>query len=227
MINKDKEEFLYKCTDPKFVQDIIDNFHKLYYYSSVIGGTWKNTYWFGIKIQKNPMDLIIYQEIIHALRPDIIIENGTKFGGSALFFAHICDMLDYGEVITIDINGKGKIPEHKRISYLWGNSVDRAVIDFIEKKVYNKRVFIILDSDHSKMHVLKELELYSKFVNVGGYLVVEDTNCSGHPVFGIEGEGPMEAVKEFLKENNNFKIDRNCEKFYLTFNPFGFLRRIK
>ncbi len=226
MIDRDKEEFLSKCSDQKFVRDIIDNFHKLYYYSSLIGGTWKNTTWFGVKIQKNPMDLIIYQEIINFTRPDYIIETGTKKGGSALFFADMCDIIKQGQVITIDIN-KDIQPVHRRISYLTGNSIDPNIVDFVKQRIKDKKTMVILDSDHSKQHVLEELKIYSEIVSVGSYLIVEDTNCSGFPIPSLVGEGPMEAVKEFLEMNDNYKVDISCEKFYFTFNPCGYLVRVK
>lgn len=227
VINKEKEIFLNKCKEMGFVQDIIDNFHKLYYYSSAYGLGWKNNFWMGVSIQKNPMDIMVYQELLFREKFDIIIETGTKVGGSALFFANMCDIIDNGEIITIDINGKGKLPEHKRITYLWGSSVDEAVIKFIESRIENKKVFVILDSDHSKEHVLKELEIYSQFISIDNYLIVEDTNCSGYPVIGIEGEGPLEALQEFLKINKDFIPDRSLEKNFFTFNPMGFLKRIK
>lgn len=228
MENTDKQDFLDKCKDLKFIQDIIDNFHKLYYYSSAKGLGWKNNYWLGVPIQKNPMDLMIYQELIFKIKPDIIIETGTKVGGSALFFASILDLLKNGEVITIDIDGKlGGLPEHDRITYLWANSVDETTINFLIPKTKDKKVLVILDSDHHKDHVLKELEIYSKFVSIDSYLIVEDTNCSGYPVIGIEGEGPLEAVQEFLSINNNFIVDRYCEKNFFSFNPCGFLVRVK
>ena len=227
MITKEKEEFLKKCRDPKFVQDIIDNFHKLYYYSSAYGLGWKNNFWLGIPIQKNPMDLMIYQEIIHALRSDYIIETGTKLGGSALFFASVCDNIEHGEVISVDKDEIENLPQHGRIYYLIGDSVDPYIVDSIKEKVKNKKVMVILDSDHSKDHVLKELNIYSKMVTIGGFLIVEDTNCSGYPVIGIEGEGSMEAVIEFLKNKEDFIINRGCEKNFFSFNPKGFLQKIK
>lgn len=231
MINKEKEEFLNKCKNYEFVKEIIDNFHKLYYYSSAIGGTWKNTFWRGVPIQKTPNDCWVYQEIINIIRPDYIIETGTKVGGSALYLADICDIINHGEVITIDIDKADKLPTHNRIAYLTGSSTDESIIDFIKPRIANKKVMVILDSDHSKEHVLKELEIYSKMVSVGSYLIVEDTNINLFPVRGLsEVEaclgGPLEAIKEFLKININFKIDRNCEKFYMTFSPLGFLVRI-
>lgn len=86
---------------------------------------------------------------------------------------------------------------------------------------------VILDSDHKKVHVLNELKIYSKFVSKGSYLIVEDSNINGHPVLPNFGLSPMEAIKDFLKENKNFIIDKTKEKFFLTFNPNGYLKRIK
>ncbi len=80
---------------------------------------------------------------------------------------------------------------------------------------------VILDSGHSKSHVLKELQIYQSFVTKGNYLIVEDTNINGHPVLPQFGEGPMEAIEEFLASNEEFIIDNSKEKFFLTFNPQG------
>ncbi len=226
-----RRETFFELYDNVKTTDIINEFHKFYYYSSCIGGTWKNASWLGIPVQKNPMDCWIYQELIYSIKPDIIIETGTKVGGSALFFASICDMVDNGRIITIDIDNDGtyNLPVHDRISYLHGNSVDEKIIAMLYNIIKNKKVMVILDSDHSKNHVLTELKIYSKMVSVDSYLIVEDSNISGFPVHGIEGEGPLEAIFEFLNSDSNtgFKIDRTMEKFYFSFNPYGFLRRIK
>lgn len=227
MVNIEKEEFLHKCKNPEFVQNIIDNFHKLYYYSSAVGLGWKNNYWLGIPIQKNPLDLMVYQELLFREKVDIIIETGSKVGGSALFFANICDIINHGEVITIDVDHADKLPQHNRITYLTGSSTDEEIINFISPRIKDKKVLIVLDSDHNKAHVLKELQIYSEMVSIGNYLIVEDTNCSGHPVIGIEGSGPMEAIIEFFSINNNFVVDRYWEKNFVTFNPCGFLKRLK
>ena len=84
---------------------------------------------------------------------------------------------------------------------------------------------VILDSDHSCEHVLSELRLYAPLVSPGSSLVVEDTNINGHPVDPRFGAGPHEALELFLPEHPEFSRDAGCEKFYLTFNPGGFLRR--
>jgi cephalosporin hydroxylase len=204
---------------------MIDHFHKLYYASE--NETWKNTFWLGIQTQKCPLDLWIYQEIIFEIKPDAIIECGTYGGGSALFLASICDLLGHGEIITIDIRSMEGRHEHVRITYLIGSSTSQEIVEKVQAFLKNKkRVIIILDSDHNKEHVLKELKIYSPFVSKGSYLIVEDTNINGHPVEPNFGPGPMEAVKEFLEGNKNFVIDKSKEKFYMTFSPNGFLKRV-
>jgi cephalosporin hydroxylase len=88
-------------------------------------------------------------------------------------------------------------------------------------------VLVILDSDHSKQHVLNELRLYHSFVTEGSYLIVEDSNINGHPVLPQFGPGPMEALDEFLQENDDFVIDESKHKFLITFNPRGYLKKVK
>jgi cephalosporin hydroxylase len=204
-------------------KSIVNKFHKLYYDSKV----WENTHWLGIECLKCPLDLWVYQEIINDLKPDIIIECGTHKGGGALFLASICDLVGKGSIITIDIL-KRETPKHERIKYIIGSSTDTQTVNEIKNLINNKRkVMVILDSDHSRGHVLKELKIYSEFVSVGSYLIVEDSNVNGHPVLPNFGPGPMEAVNEFLRENINFVRDKSKENFFLSFNPRGFLRRIK
>lgn len=213
---------------PNAEKDIVDKFHKLYYYSYISGGTWANTFWCGIPTQKCPLDLWAYQEIIFEVRPDAIIECGTASGGSALFLASMCDLVGNGEVITIDIEDNEGRPKHKRIEYLLGSSTSKEIVEKVRNLIKDgDKVMVILDSDHHKEHVLNELRIYSHFVTKGSYLIVEDTNLNGHPVFQDFGPGPMEAVEEFLKENKDFVIDRSKEKFYLTFSPKGYLQKVK
>src|SRR5438045_3390452 len=88
----------------KSEKDLIDGFHKLYYDSAVFGKTWANTNWLGAQVGKCPLDLWMYQEIIYRLKPDLIIETGTYYGGSAYFFASLCDLIGKGRVISIDID---------------------------------------------------------------------------------------------------------------------------
>lgn len=207
------------------VEGITNDFHRLYYNSGLSGGTWHNTFWLGVPTWKCPLDLWIYQEIIFEKRPDLIVETGTAFGGSALFMAGMCDMVGKGRIVTIDIEDRDR-PQHERIEYLLGSSTDE---DIVEQALHDLpddgEVLVILDSDHSRDHVLDELRIYSRFIKKDGYLIVEDTNVNGHPVLPDFGPGPMEAVEDFLKEDNGFAVDDTREKFYMTYNPRGFLKR--
>jgi len=203
--------------------ETINNFHNLYYNKEV----WKNSNWMGINIQKCPLDLFIYQEILYEIRPDLIIETGTAAGGSAYYMAHICDILGGGNIITVDIGSNKFRPFHPRISYILGSSVDPTIIEKIKSNINSEgTVLVILDSDHSKDHVLKELNLYDKFVTKNSYMIVEDSNVNSHPAFPEHGPGPMEAIDEFLLTNKEFVIDSSREKFMMTFNPRGYLKKI-
>lgn len=214
--------------NPKTEKNVVKSFHELYYNSTIWNKGLGNTYWFSVKTLKCPLDCWIYQEIIYKLKPDVIIECGTFNGGSALYLAGLCDLLNKGKVVTIDTNSyKGK-PQHKRIKYLLGESTSDNIVKQVKNLLKPKdKVLVILDSDHHRDNVIKELRIYNKFVHKGGYIIVEDTNINGHPVRPEFGPGPMEAVEIFLKENKNFVIDKSQEKFYLTFNPNGYLQRIK
>ncbi|MEI8175344.1 MAG: CmcI family methyltransferase [Candidatus Omnitrophota bacterium] len=208
--------------------DTVGRFHKLYYDAHAFGKTWDSMYWMGVLTNKCPMDMWVYQEIIHEIKPDLIIECGTNRGGSALFLASMCALIAHGEVVSIDIEEKEGRPRHERLQYLRGSSVSEEVLERVRGFVRGKkRVMVMLDSDHRKSHVLAELKAYNGFVTQGSYLIVEDTNINGHPVAPDFGPGPMEAVEEFLKGSKDFIVDKSKEKFYLTFNPGGYLKKIR
>jgi cephalosporin hydroxylase len=111
-----------------------------------------------VPLQKCPLDLWIYQEILTGLRPAVIVESGTAFGGSAHFLASLCELLGQGEVVSIDVEAYPDRPSHERLTYLEGSSTDPHIVAAV-KEVVDARspVLVILDSDHSKEHVLSEL----------------------------------------------------------------------
>jgi cephalosporin hydroxylase len=174
---------------------------------------------------QTPLDLWVYQELIVSLRPQLIVETGTAAGGSALFLATVCDAIRSGEIFTIDSQSREDRPIHARVTYFTGSSTAPETLDAVAERAIGKApIMVILDSDHSREHVLAELRHYARFVTPGSYVVVEDTNVNGHPVACDFGPGPMEAVREFLRERDDFAPDREQEKFFLSFNPSGFLR---
>lgn len=208
--------------------DIVEAFHVLYH-NNWWNRTVMDTYWLGAQTMKCPLDTWVFQEIIFETRPDVIVETGTRKGGSALYFASIFDLIGNGRVMTVDIVDYPDKPQHERITYLVGSSTASAIIEEITRLIEpGESVMVFLDSDHSKDHVLEELRLYSDLVSEGNYLIVEDTHLNGHPVFSaavMPGPGPMEAVQEFLSQDSSFVVDHTREKYGLTFNPSGFLKR--
>ena len=207
-------------------EEIVRRFHGLYYRRwQAQGADTINLSWFGHKLLKDPLDLWIYQELLVRRRPDFVVETGTFCGGSALFFAMLFDHISHGQVITVDIEVQPDRPKHPRISYITASSVEAGVIEQIRNLVGRQRAMVVLDSDHSAEHVYAEIEAYNSLVQTGDYLIVEDTNVNGHPVLPNFGCGPMEAVDRFLSENDEFVIDRRCERFLMTLNPRGYLRR--
>jgi cephalosporin hydroxylase len=208
-------------------QEAVDAFHTCWYNNW--NRTWEQVHWLGAKALKCPLDLWIYQELLYRIHPDVVIECGTAFGGGAAFLASIMDLLDHGRVVTVDLLGTEEFPQrpaHPRITYLKGSSTDLATLDRVKEHIGTDAVvLVILDSDHREAHVTAELELYAPLVSSGSYLIVEDTNVNGHPVVPEHGPGPMEALNAFLPTHPEFEVDEGCEKFFMTFNPNGYLRR--
>ena len=205
----------------------VDEFHKMYENNRI----WERNYWLGSGCWKLPFDAFIIQEILYQTRPEYIIETGTGRGGSALFYAGICELLGEGKVITIDIkndlDNNNQFHWEDRITYLHGSSTNKIVYDKVFDICKGKRNLVILDSWHSYEHVCKELEIYEQLVPIDSYLIVEDTHVSDHPVSWLHGKGPYEAVDWFLTIGDDFERSYWAEKHLMTFNPGGFLRRTK
>lgn len=211
------------------IGEVINDFHKALYHHFL------GVEFMGVQTLQTPMDLFAFQEILYENRPDLIIETGSYKGGSALFLACMCDILDHGQVISIDLLPiwdrltSARRPEHERITWLKGDSVSKEVRRLVDVEASKARtIMVILDSDHSRGHVARELQAYAPLVSVGHYLIVQDTNLNGHPVNLEHGPGPWEAVGKFLEDQDGaFAIDVSREKWLVSFNPGGFLIRVK
>ena len=191
-------------------------------------GVWKRMHYRGARVLKSPSDLWNYQEIITELDVQWIVETGTRHGGSALYFADLLRARDArGKVITVDVDPAAcQIADHAKIEFVYGSSVDPGVVAVVRSMLPADRgcVFMILDSDHSRDHVLQELRAYVPLLAPGDYLVVEDTCVNGHPVRADFGPGPWEAVEAFVAEQpgvlrNDVERER---KFGFTVAPRGF-----
>lgn len=209
-------------------QKIVDDFHQLYFETWDGAQRTLNVNWLGYRATKCPFDMWTYQEILVETRPELVIESGTRLGGTSVFLATVFDLLGTdGRVLTIDVNHDTRFPKHPRIEYLTGSSLDQPIVDRVSAAAAGKRTMLILDSLHTAEHVGAELRLYADLVSVDCYLIVEDMNVNGHPVLPDYGPGPTEAVEAFLASDQRFVADRDRERFMLTLNPGGYLRRVR
>ncbi len=201
-----------------------------------------NFTWMGRPIIQYPQDIIAMQELIWEIKPDLIIETGIAHGGSIIYYASLLELIGKGEVLGIDIDirehNKKKIEEHpmyKRIHMLEGSSVSEEMLEKVKSFVEGKQTILVcLDSNHTHEHVLRELNFYAPFVTPGSYIVVFDTIVEDLPErylpdrYWSIGNNPKTAVREFLKQNSNFEIDKAMDnKLLISVNPDGYLKRIR
>ncbi len=200
--------------------------------------TWPLVRYRRVPCLKCPLDLWVYHELIQELRPALIVETGTAFGGTALYLAdqlRLAGLTD-SRVLTVDLTPR----DHDSMaSVSWDTSgpmLTRILGDCLSDEVVDQvwgavrqaagPVLVSLDSDHGAEHVAREMALYAPMVTPGSFLVVEDTNLGGHPVeIGVEDGGPIKAVEAFLVGHPEFYQDVLCERFVLTMHPGGWLRR--
>lgn len=202
-----------------------------------------NFSWMGRPIIQFPQDIIAMQEIIWDVQPDLIIETGIAHGGSLVFYASLLEIVGGdGYVLGIDIDirahNRGAIETHpmfKRIRMIEGSSVSDEIATQVAEHARDKEsVLVVLDSNHTHEHVLKELNLYAQHVTRGSYIVVFDTLLEDMPddlardrPWGV-GNNPKTAVHEFLSGTDEFLIDKDIDsKLLITAAPDGYLKRVK
>jgi cephalosporin hydroxylase len=246
----------YKSQEKRSISQIKSkNFQKvtsLWSMEALKNGYIYNFTWEGIPIIKFPSDLIVFQEIIHEVKPDLIIETGVAHGGSLVFYASIQKKYNKNaKTIGVEIdfrkhNKKNckKVFQKYGIEVIEKSSVDSETLKILKEKIKKfKKIMVFLDSDHSTNHVLEELEMYSKLVTKNSYLICTDTiiefmpkgfflkdwqkKRSPHRNFD-KGNNPFIALDKFLKKNKNFIIDNKYHgKAMITENPHGFLKKVK
>jgi cephalosporin hydroxylase len=188
--------------------------------------------WMGVPILKNPLDCWIYQEILWEVRPEVLIEIGSFARGSTLYFCHLFDLIGQGMVISIDVNRSQFQVQHPRLLEITGDCGDPVVTGQVAALCAGKRVIVVQDSDHTKDTVLRDLRLYAPFVSLESYFIVEDGvvdvfDPRASALLGWERPGPLPAIWEFLQEDARFVIDESRERYLITYNPRGFLKRVR
>jgi cephalosporin hydroxylase len=202
--------------------------------------------WLGRPIIQLPEDLIRVQEVIHRVKPDVIIETGVAHGGSLVFYASLCRAAGKGRVIGIDVeirpDNRAALESHQLfplITLVEGSSVDPAVVERVRRLVGDgETVFVMLDAKHTKQHVLAELHYYAPLVSPGSYIVVADgimESLVGAPRSSHDWawNNPRAAAEEFVKARPDFVIEEPAFAFNeglvtnrVTYWPRAFLRRI-
>lgn len=198
--------------------------------------------WMGVPIIQMPADVMATQEVIWATKPDIIIETGVARGGSVLFMASLLEMIGKGQVIGVDIDirahNRQAIEAHpmaRRVTLIEGGSVDVATLAQVRAAIpAGARVMAVLDSDHSRDHVLAECRAYGPLITPGCYMVVADT-LVGHmsdeqapkrrSKLWVRGNEPLAAMNDYLAETDRFEADPVLNgKLVLSSSPGGYLR---
>lgn len=174
--------------------------------------------WFGFPILQIPEDMVRMQEVIFRLMPDLIVETGVAMGGSVVFYASLCKIMDHGEVIGIEkgLRCRAQIeacPLASRITLIEGDSVAYQTRVRVEGLARGKRVLFILDSNHSKAHVAAELEAYHHLIQPGMYIVATDGNMQDlHDTPRGRAEwkwnNPQAAALEFVARHPEFVIEQ-------------------
>ena len=176
--------------------------------------------WMGRPIIQLPEDIIRIQEVIYKIKPDVIIEAGIAHGGSLIFYASLCKAMGKGRVIGVDIDirphNRTAIESHELfpvITLIEGSSTNPRIVRDVKRLIKpEETVFVVLDSNHTKQHVLEELESYHDVVTQGSYIVVTDGNMKdlhdtprGKPEWVYDN--PYEAAKEFAMKHAEFEIE--------------------
>jgi cephalosporin hydroxylase len=188
--------------------------------------------WMGVRTLKNVLDCWIYQEILWETSPDVLIEIGSYAGGSTMFFCHLFDLIGHGQVLSLDIDRTRYQAKHPRLTDITGDCSDPVIVAQVQTLCAGKKAMVIHDGDHRAAAVLRDLRLYADLVPVGGYMIVEDGvvdlfTPQASAKLGWAEPGPMAATKDFLREDDRFEVDESRERYIATYNPRGYLKRVK
>jgi cephalosporin hydroxylase len=195
--------------------------------------------WLGVPIIQLPEDILMVQELIWKIRPDVVVECGVAHGGALMLYASLLELMDRGRVIGIDVEirkyNRLAIESHplsRRITLIERSSTEDATLADVHRLIPpDATVLVALDSNHSRAHVREELERYAPLVSPGSYVVVFDTVMAmvhdapnAQPSWATDS--PAAAIEDFLATHPEFVQDRAYERMRATYCQGGFLRRL-
>jgi cephalosporin hydroxylase len=190
---------------------------------------WRECTWLGHPVNRYPADLHVYQEILAELRPGLVVlaADDDGLGGRALFVATVCDQLAVGRVVAVGTSDPSGRPGHPRVTHLAGRPEDPGVAERVAAMASEAPdALVILGLGHVT-RVVSAFDRYAPLVPVGGYVVVENTVVNGRPVVSGFGPGPHEAVVAILGRHPDFVADPAGERYTVTFNRGGYLKRVE
>lgn len=202
--------------------------------------------WMGRPIIQLPEDVLRIQEVIYNVKPDVIVETGVAHGGSLIFYASLLKAMGSGRVIGIDIeirpHNRAAIESHEMkplIELVEGSSTAPDIVAKVTGMIGSgETVLVLLDSNHTKAHVLAELEAYAPLVTKGSYIVATDgimKQVAGGPRTAPDWtwNNPLDAAVEFAASHPEFSLEEPPFPFNegvvterVTYWPKGFLKRI-
>jgi cephalosporin hydroxylase len=201
--------------------------------------------WLGVPIIQMPPDVLAMQEVIWQTKPDVIVETGVARGGSVIFSASLLSLIGKGKVIGVDVDIRAhnrdtieKHPQASRITLIQGSSIASETVDRVKAEIpAGATVMVVLDSDHSRDHVLAELRAYAPLVSVRHYLICADTVLGfltpeqtprNRSKVWYPGDEPLSALRTFLAEDDRFEADTEINgKLIVASSPGGYVRRMR
>lgn len=202
--------------------------------------------WMGRPVIQLPDDLVVVQEVVYRVKPDVIIETGVAHGGSLVFYASLFEAMGHGHVIGVDLeirpHNRAAIEAHElfhRITLVEGSSTDPDIVEMVRAEIGpEESVLVVLDSNHTRAHVHEELEIYSAFVTPGSYIVATDGVMEllvdvPRGSASWRDDNPKQATLEFAREHAEFELedpvppvfDEGCGIERVTHWPGAYLRR--
>lgn len=183
-----------------------------------------------IRVWKTLDDLDRYERIIAKTQPDVIVETGTRWGGSAIWFEQTGR-----DVITVDIEPSASQRARQvatRVTWVVGSSIDPVTVAHVAQLVAGRRVMVSLDAEHAAPHVVEEIRAYGPLVSPGCYLVVEDgifdlaedraMKRRGGASIPTDG-GPLVAIERELLGAPGWTRDEAIEALHpISHHPAGF-----